>query len=78
MSTKCTKTTKTRFSDEDQANSRLNIIQRKPHKQMPVRAYFCQFCGGWHLTKSALHERPGSIKLESEFSKYIHNPNEEI
>ena len=24
----------------------------------PVRAYFCEFCGGWHVT-SRLHEREG-------------------
>ena len=35
----------------------------------PVRTYFCEFCGGWHVT-SRPHERKGPTKTEKVISLY--------
>lgn len=71
MSTKCTKTNKTRFPDEDHANKRMNAIQRHPNKQVPTRVYQCEFCRGWHLTKRPANEVEGSVKLKAQFAQHI-------
>ena len=79
MATKCHKTKKTRFPTEDAAHKRMLTIQRNPKKDCPQRVYPCEFCGGFHLTKSLGYMKVGKpIKLQSAFEKFIHNPNEDI
>lgn len=77
MPTKCKKTNKTRFADENHANKRMNIIQRHPHKTVPTRAYQCEFCGGWHLTKSLSNEIERPVKLKDQFAQYILSRSQE-
>lgn len=40
------------FVDEKAANKRLIQIQRdgQERKSTPIRTYYCEICGGWHLT----------------------------
>lgn len=76
MSTKCDKTGKTRFNTFDGANARMKFIQRHPNKQCPVRVYPCDFCGGFHLTKSYGYEKVKEVKMKSEFAKFIQKPDD--
>ena len=40
------------FRDLKDAHSALNIIKRESDRfQIPSRAYFCEDCGNYHLTK---------------------------
>lgn len=46
--------TKQRYRDEITAQLALATIgQHARHKHIPVRAYACQHCNGWHLTSQA-------------------------
>lgn len=45
---------KQRFHSEDAANTELTRIARQAsHAYIPVRAYRCEWCSGWHLTSRA-------------------------
>lgn len=45
---------KQRFRDESVARAELHRIGRHAsHGYVPVRAYHCEWCGGWHLTSKA-------------------------
>ena len=41
---------KTRYVDEHQANKGAGRCERE--RGLPLRAYECSFCGGWHLTRT--------------------------
>lgn len=48
---------KVRFATRAKADARLDEIDREPRRarqvKLPVRAYFCPRCWGWHLTSRA-------------------------
>ena len=45
---------KQRFRDSTVALAELERISRHAvHAYVPVRAYHCEWCGGWHLTRKA-------------------------
>lgn len=45
---------KRRFRDDDAAHAELDRIARDAnHRHIPVRAYECPHCRGWHLTSQA-------------------------
>lgn len=44
---------KVRYSDHEQATNALRHIKNSPNEgDKPKRAYFCEDCKGYHLTKS--------------------------
>lgn len=46
------KSGKRRYHDEDEAKAALTRIrQRSPGEDVPVRAYPCRACSGWHITR---------------------------
>lgn len=51
---------KQRFRDEGAATFQLGQIARTDGARLkrPVRAYACQFCGGWHLTSKVIPSDP--------------------
>lgn len=48
--------TKTRYRDHTQAIRSSHNYNRARDAQL--RAYECDFCKGWHLTKQLVKERP--------------------
>lgn len=46
---------KARYRDEAKAMAAMERIQANnwAEQRVPVRAYACQHCGGWHLTSQA-------------------------
>lgn len=48
---------KIRFRDEHEANRSLNHHQ-SDRPEHPTRAYYCQLCDGWHLTKQEYSQGP--------------------
>lgn len=46
--------TKRRFPTAEAANAKLDAIDkerpRRPGRKLPIRAYKCPRCMGWHLT----------------------------
>lgn len=44
---------KRRFRDQAQAQSALRLIGSSARDVAPTRAYPCDRCKGWHLTKQA-------------------------
>lgn len=50
--TECPDTGWRRFRDRTEANLRLATIMRESTRaEVPIRAYPCKFCLGYHLTK---------------------------
>lgn len=46
---------KVRYKDHEQATFAIHTIQQRSIKeQVPVRAYECDLCHGWHLTKAQI------------------------
>ena len=42
---------KRRFKTQDAANETLRQIAVEPEpRKKPIRAYFCKYCEGWHVT----------------------------
>lgn len=45
---------KRRYPTMEAANDKLDRIERerprRPGRKLPIRAYKCRRCGGWHLT----------------------------
>lgn len=44
------------------AHEKLNDARkaRHPGKKIPKRAYYCEECGGWHLTSMAHYGKRGN------------------
>lgn len=51
--TRCDRTGKHRYRDENDAREALARAKHKPRDRYPQRVYQCPFCGGWHLTSKA-------------------------
>jgi hypothetical protein len=49
---KCGMTGKRRFNSQSHAINRACVIIRQPTSPRQWRAYHCDFCNGWHLTKT--------------------------
>ena len=42
-----------------QAATEINKIKKTSHRsKIPKRAYYCRFCGGFHLTSLTTKKRP--------------------
>lgn len=54
---------KKRFDTLEAANHKLDRIEaerpRRPGRKLPIRAYPCPFCNGWHLTSQAKRVKKG-------------------
>lgn len=48
---KCGMTGKRRFKSHPHALNRITEIMKQKSSPQQMRAYQCEFCGGWHLTK---------------------------
>lgn len=67
MTPTCPKTKKRVYENEEQATVLANFLPaRSPNNRnvTTLRAYQCQFCGGWHLTH----------KPKREGSKFLRTP----
>lgn len=63
---KCERTGKHRYESEEQGTIMAGFLPaRSPNHRnvFTLRAYQCQFCGGWHLTHKA--KRPEKQNRES-------------
>lgn len=64
--------TKMLFPSEEKA---LNFIKfnseeiAEESEKVPVRAYFCDFCNGWHVTSSETYSWKGKSKAEQLIEK---------
>lgn len=53
-SDECSETGKRRFTSHGHAQNEMKRIRRVSRKsEIPKRAYHCEFCNGWHLTKQS-------------------------
>lgn len=67
----CAKTGKFVFASEKIAKQELKRIRQlyankkeKEEKKIPVRAYYCEVCGGWHLTSISIEQYKGILKSD--------------
>jgi hypothetical protein len=70
--------TKSRFSSRALALQRLAEIQTKGEvrEKKPARVYFCNECGGYHLTSAALTKKQQSKLLKEKNATVRHIANE--
>lgn len=50
----CPKTGKIRYRDEASARLVVKRAKSRDGKPVPIRAYPCDLCGGWHTTSQPL------------------------
>jgi len=50
---KC-QTGKWRYRSQDEAVDHLHQMREKPGGHLPIRAYWCQRCSGWHVTSQPI------------------------
>lgn len=56
-SRRCERTGKIRYRDEKSARTVIRRAKRADDRPVPIRAYYCTHCAGWHLTKQEKRDR---------------------
>lgn len=70
--TKCYHCKKSRFDNRKHAEKFINELDSIRNPNGLLRAYYCEYCEGYHLTKKPKeHDKKIKLKHSQEFLKYI-------
>lgn len=72
MSKVCYHTKKSIFDNRRNAETFIANLDKIKNENKMLRAYFCEYCGGYHLTKTAeAINKAIHLKHYKDFKKYI-------